>query len=115
MAQKQYKRRHGNVAKNVHWDLCKKNELKHTKKWYKHIPERAVENEQVKVLWDINVQCDNVVEARRPDIILIDKKEQKGIITDIAVPADVKVGEKEREKVEKYQDFKRERLEDCGH
>ena len=29
----------------------------------------------MKVLWDINVQCDNVIEARKPDITLIDKKE----------------------------------------
>ena len=50
------------------------------------------------MLWDINVQCDNVIEARRPDIILIDKKEQKGIIIDIAVPADVRVGEKKERK-----------------
>ena len=59
-------------------------------------------------MWDINVQCNNVIEARRPDIIVIDKKERKGIIIDIAVPADVRVGEKEREKVEKYHDLKRE-------
>ena len=51
--------------------------------------------------------CDNLIEARRPDLIVIDKKEQKGII-DIAVPADVRVNEKEKEKVEKYQDLKRE-------
>ena len=31
-----------------------------------------------------------------------------GIIIDIAVPADVRVGEKEREKVEKYQELKRD-------
>ena len=47
-------------------------------------------------------------EARRPDIVTIDKKERKEIIIFIAVPADVRVGEKEREKVEKYQDLKRE-------
>ena len=108
LAQKKYKRRHGNVAKKVHWDLCKKKGLEHTEKWYEHGPEGAVENEEVKVLWNIDVQCDNVMEARRPDIILIDKKERKGIIIDIAVPADVRVGEKEREKMEKYQDLKRE-------
>ena len=62
----------------------------------------GVENEEVKVLWDINVQCDNVIEARRRNIILIDKKERKSIIIDIAVPADVRVGEKEREKIEMY-------------
>ena len=31
-------------------------------------------------------------ETRRPDITLIDKKDHKGIIIDIAVPADVRVG-----------------------
>ena len=82
------------------------NALKHTEQWYEHIPEGIVENEEVKVLWDINVQRDNVIEARRPDKIVINKKERKGIIIDIAVPADVRVWEKEREKVEKYQDFK---------
>ena len=106
MAPEEYKRRHDNVAKKVDWDFCKKNGLEHTEKWYKHVPEGVVENEEIKVLWHINVQCDN--EARRPDIIVIDKKERKGIIIDIAVRADVRVGEKEREKVEKYQDLKRE-------
>ena len=69
-------------------------------KWY--------DTSQTEQLWDINVHCDSVIEARRPDIILIDKKVQKGIIIDIAVPADVRVGEKERETVEKYQAIKRE-------
>ena len=40
-------------------------------------------------------------EARRPYIIFIYKKEHKGIIIDIAVPADVRVEEKERVKMEK--------------
>ena len=61
----------------------------------------------MKGLWDINVQCENVIEASRPEIILIDKKEWKWIIINIAVPADVRVVEKERKKVQKYQDLKR--------
>ena len=72
------------------------------------MPEGAVGNEEVKLLWDINIQCDNVIEPRRPDIVVADKKEHKGIITDIAVPDDVRVGEKESEKVKKYQEMKRE-------
>ena len=101
LAQREYKRRQDNVARKVHWDLCKKDGLEHTEKWYGHIPEGAVENEEVKVLWHINVQFDNVIEARTPDIILIAKKERKEIIIDIAVPVDLRVGEKERKKVEK--------------
>ena len=49
LAQKEYKRRHDNVAKKVHWDFCKKNGLEHTEKWYEHVPEGVVENEEVKV------------------------------------------------------------------
>ena len=51
LAQKEYEKRHGNVAKKFHWDLCKKNGEKHTEKWYEHVSEEAVENEEVKVLW----------------------------------------------------------------
>ena len=90
-------------------DLCKKNGLEHMENWYENVLQWAVENEEVQVLWDINIQCDNVIEARRTDIILIDKKERNGIIINIAVPADVRVGGKEREKVGKYQDLKKER------
>ena len=74
LAQKVYKRRHDSVAKKVYWHICKKNGLEHSEKWYEHAPERAAENEEIKVLWDINIQCDNLIEARRPDLIVIDKK-----------------------------------------
>ena len=67
-----------------------------------------MENAEIKLLWDINIQSGNLIDARRHDLIVIDKKEQKGIIIDIAVPADVRVKEKEKEKVEKYQDLKKE-------
>ena len=74
---------------------------------YELNPEGAVENEEVKVLWDI-VQCDNMIEGRKKtNIIAIYKKERKVIFIDIAVAADLRVEEKEREKMEKYQDLKR--------
>ena len=47
LAQKEYKRRHNNVGKKVHWDICKKNELGLSGKWYEHAPEGAVENEEI--------------------------------------------------------------------
>ena len=88
--------------------ICKKYGLQHSKKWNEHAPEGAVENKEIEVRWDINIQCDNLIEARRPDLIVIDKKEEKGIIIDIAASADVRVEKKEKEKMEKYQDLKRE-------
>ena len=108
LAQKEYKRRHDNVARKIHWELCVKHGFDCKEKWYEHEPEGAIENENVKILWDINIQCDNVIEARRPDIVIVEKKEKSCLIIDIAVPGDVRVYEKEQEKVEKYQDLKRE-------
>ena len=72
LAQKEHKRRKDNATKKVHWDLCKKNELDCKKKWHQHVPEGAVENEEVKVLRAINIQCDNVIEARRPNTIVVE-------------------------------------------
>ena len=56
----------------------------------------------------MNIQCDHVSEARRPDIVAVNKQERKCTIIDIAIPGDKRIGEKENEKVEKYQDLKKE-------
>ena len=103
---KNTKSRHDNVAKKVHWDIFQKNRLEHSEKWYGHASEVAIENEEIKVLWDINIQCDNLIETRQPDLIVTDNKEQKGMIIDIVVPADARVEEKEK-KSGKAQGFER--------
>ena len=64
LAQKEYKRQHNNVAKKVNLDICKKNGLRDSEKWYEHALVGSVENEQIKVLWDINIQYDNLIEPR---------------------------------------------------
>ena len=42
-----------------------------------HKPESVVENEMHKVLWDFEIQTDHLSLARRPDLILINKKKKK--------------------------------------
>ena len=108
LAQREYKRRHDTVAKLVHWKLCEKHNPVRTEKWYEHCPEGIVEDDDVKLLWDMNIQCDNVIEARRPDLVLVDKKKKSCVIIDIAVPGDCRIREKKMEKIEKYQNLKRE-------
>ena len=108
LAQCEYKRRHGNIAKLIHWKLCGEHGFVRKEKWYEHCPEGVVENEKTKLIWDMNIQCDNVIEARRPDLILVLKESKTCIIIDVAVPGDSRVHEKEIEKIEKYQDLKRE-------
>ena len=67
-----------------------------------------VESENFKILWDFTVQNDRKIEARRPDIVFIDKKVREVVIIDVAIPGVDRVKDKELEKVEKYQVLKNE-------
>ena len=71
-AQKDYKRRHDNVAKRIHWELCKEHASERKERWYDHIPDGTTENDDIELLSFINIHCDLVVEARRPDIVILD-------------------------------------------
>ncbi|XP_067940473.1 uncharacterized protein [Watersipora subatra] len=105
IAQTEYKGPHDKVARPVHWSICKKHELPHTEKWYEHRAEAVLENEKVKLLWDFNVQTDQVLEARRPDLILTNKETKQCQVTDIAIPRDTRVVQKENEKIDKYKEL----------
>ena len=58
-------------------------------------------------MWDFSIHTDHVIEARRPDLVVVDEKERSCKIIDFAVPGDSQI-EKEKDKVEKYQDLGRE-------
>ena len=107
LALREYKRRHDTVAKFVHWELCEKHNLERKEKWYEHCSKGAVEDDDVKLIWYINIQC-AIIEARRPDLILVNKKAKSCVIIDVAIPGDCRIREKEIEKTEKYQNLKRE-------
>ena len=88
--------------------MCEKHNLERTEKWYEHCPEGAVEDGDVKLIWDTNIQCDNIIEEKRPNLILVDKNAKSCVIIDVAIPGDCRIREKEIEKIEKYQNLKRE-------
>ena len=75
LAQREYKARHDWVGKVIHWEMCKKFKFDHTNKWYMHNPAPVLENATHKLLWDFNIQTDNLIPARRPDLIKKKKKE----------------------------------------
>ena len=91
LAQKEYKRRYDNLGKTVHWKLARNCNIKAADKWYEHEPESALENEDY--------------EARRPDLVVVDKKERSCKMIDFAFPGDGRIEEKEKDKIEKYQDL----------
>ena len=108
LAQREYKRRHDTVAKLVNAKICEEHNLERKKKWYEHCTEGAVEDDDVELIWDINIQCDNDIEARRPDLILVDKKVKSCVIINVATPGDCRIREKEIKKIENYQNLKGE-------
>ena len=56
------------------------------------------------------IQCDHMVVHRKPDTVVVDKVEMRGLIIDVAidVPGDCRIRMKEDKKIEKYQDLKQE-------
>ena len=107
LAQKDYKRRHDNLGKIVHWKLARKCNVEAGDKWYELEPENVLENEDYKIFCDFSVQTDHVIEARRPDLVVVDKKERSCKIIDFAVPGDSRIEEKEKDKIENYQNLGR--------
>ena len=83
--QHEYKRRHVTVAKLVCWKLCEKHNLERKDKWYKHCPEEVVEDDDVKLIWDTNIQCDIILWRHiDPTLFWWTKSELPGIATNHA-------------------------------
>ena len=45
--------------------------------WYEHEPESVIENENFKILWDFTIQCDHMIDTRRPNIVVVDKVKER--------------------------------------
>ena len=76
LAQREYKVIHDGVGKVIHWEMCKKFKFDHTNKWYMHNPAPVLENDSHKLLWNFDIQTDHLIPARRPDLIIINKKKE---------------------------------------
>ena len=66
--------------------------------WYAHEPEIVLESENYKIMSDFSIQTDHVVEARRPDLVVVDKKGRTCKMIDFVVPGGWIVGLKRRRK-----------------
>ena len=73
-----------------------------------HNPTPVLENDTHKLPWDFNIQTDHLILARRPDLIIINKKKRICKIVDFAVLVDHRINLKESEKKDKYLDLARE-------
>ena len=73
-----------------------------------HNPAPVLENDSHKLVWDFNIQTDHLIPARRPGLIIINKRKRICKIVDFAVPTDHRINLKEGEKKDKYLDLVRE-------
>ena len=99
------------VGKVIHCEMCLKFKFDHTSKWYMHNQTSVLENDTHKLLWDFDMKFDQLIPARRPDLIIINnnnKKKGTCKIVDFAVPADHRIKLKEKEQKDKYLDLARE-------
>ena len=102
LAQKEYKTRHDWVGKVIHREMSKKFKFDHMNL------ASVLENDTHKLLWDFDIQTDHLIPARRPDLIIINKKKRICKIVDFDVLADHRIKLKECEKKDKYLDLARE-------
>ena len=105
LALREYKRGHNNVARMIHWKLCEKFNLKKSEKWYLQNPQTVSEKVNHKLIWGMNIQCDNIIMVRRPGITTVNKMEKTAIIIDVAIPGDKIIIDKKNERIEKYQNL----------
>uniref|UniRef100_H3AA26 Reverse transcriptase n=1 Tax=Latimeria chalumnae TaxID=7897 RepID=H3AA26_LATCH len=107
----EYLHRHNNITKIIHQQFAKDNGLfREETPHFKYQPTRIHEKDGVKIYWDEPIATDHTVAHNRPDILVLDRKNKRADIIDIAIPNDknYNIGEKEHEKIMKYQDLKME-------
>ena len=110
LAATEYLTRHNEVARLVHRNICEAHGVEVTHPSWQHAPQPVTETDHAKILWDFEIRTDRRITARRPDIVIVNKERREGLIIDIAVPEDRNICEKEREKIDKYQDLKLEMM-----
>ena len=72
-------------------------------KLYENRPDCIMDSNDYKIYWDFMIQCDRLIEARKPDVVLIEQRKKEVDITDIAIPGDKRVKKKTWKKLDKYQ------------
>ena len=73
-----------------------------------HNPVPVLENDTHKLLWDFDIHTDQLISPKRPELIILNKKERIYKTVDFAVPADHRIKLKECEEKYKYLDLARE-------
>ena len=91
--------------------ISQEKRLAWAKKWRYHVLERVLENSNnYRRFWDFIVWTDKEIQATRPALVIIGKREKSCQIIDIAIQENCGVRAEVDEKVEKYKYLAREVL-----
>ena len=77
-------------------------------KWYNHKAEKLIKTDEIKIMWDMRIQTDKVIENLRPDSVVLNKITRKCVLIDTDCPFDTRINEKEQNKIEIYGDLRNE-------
>ncbi|XP_067053528.1 uncharacterized protein [Acropora muricata] len=97
--------RHDKAASNLHWNICKEQNINVEEKWYEHEPQTVTERDNISVLWDMSIQTDREIKANSPDIAIKDKQEKSYLLIDMSIPTEKNTSVKVTEKLSKYKDL----------
>lgn len=98
--------RHDRMGARVHWELCKKYNVKVVDRWYEHKPQTTSRSEDGNVIIHWDVPWTTPPKAKiwyyRPDVVIQNVKDKFWTIIDFSVPLDHNIVTKQAWKVEKY-------------
>ncbi|KAI5725889.1 hypothetical protein M8J77_021331 [Diaphorina citri] len=110
LALKEYTNRHNLVGNIIHQELLKKasSSNKTCIPHYLYTPAPVIENENIKICWDISMQTETNIINNRPDIVYVDKTTNSISIIDITIPLDDNINTAYSNKIAKYEDLRRQ-------
>ena len=77
--------------------------MQECERWYDH--KVVIENDIVKILWDVCSQVDRKIEHQGPDIVVMEKNTNKCLIIDAACPVGKNLILKRNEKLDNYSEL----------
>lgn len=87
--------RHNQVAGIVGRNICAEYGLEVPRSKWK-TPSKVLGNDQAKILWEFQVQADEMLMVSQPDNV-VDKQQKKAVAIDVAIPSDTEIKKKEHE------------------
>eukprot|EP00957_Ditylum_brightwellii_P174734 13304571-Ditylum_brightwellii.AAC.1 len=87
-----YAKKHNKISQYVHWCMLQDYNLPVNMYLNKNKPKPAVQiSTKIMLNYIMTQEVDHVVEANRPNIVLLNEKEKTTILIDVTIPMDINV------------------------